>query len=119
MIGDGLSGPEATDRLLKEWMPSSEKDPDAEAIFWLALAVTHWKCGRLEDRVKREAIRVIDDGSALRPWRGSPLVMHDGESVTLREAILRHRGEATQVSQRVEKLKKEDQEAIIEFLKSL
>jgi hypothetical protein len=32
MIGDGLSGPEATDRLLKEWMPSSEKDPDAAAI---------------------------------------------------------------------------------------
>ena len=47
MIGDGLSGPEATDRLLKEWMPSSEKDPDAAAIFWLALAVTQWKCGRL------------------------------------------------------------------------
>ena len=45
--------------------------------------------------------------------------MHDGESVTLREAILRHRGEATHVSQRFEKLKKEDQEAIIEFLKSL
>jgi CxxC motif-containing protein (DUF1111 family) len=48
-----------------------------------------------------------------------PRLMHDGESVTLREAILRHRGEATQVSQRFEKLKKEDQEAIIEFLKSL
>jgi CxxC motif-containing protein (DUF1111 family) len=39
--------------------------------------------------------------------------------VTLREVILRHRGEATHVSQRFEKLKKEDQEAIIEFLKSL
>lgn len=73
MIGDGLSGPEATDRLLKEWMPSSEKDPDMAALFWLALAVTQWKCGRLEDRVKKEAIRVIENGSALRPWRGSPL----------------------------------------------
>jgi CxxC motif-containing protein (DUF1111 family) len=47
-----------------------------------------------------------------------PRLMHDGESLTLREAIL-HRGEATQVSQRFEKLKKEDHEAIIEFLKSL
>ncbi len=73
MIGDGLSGPEATDRLLKEWMPSSEKDPDMAALFWLALAVTQWKCGRLEDRVRKEAIRSIDDGSALRPWRESPL----------------------------------------------
>jgi len=73
MIGDGLSGPEATDRLLKEWMPSSDKDPDVAALFWLALAVTQWKCGRLEDRVKKEAIRVIEDGSALHLWRGNPL----------------------------------------------
>ena len=73
MIGDGLSGPEATERLMKHWMPSSEKDPDMAATFWLALAVTQWKCGRLEDRVKAEALRVIEDGSALRPWRGSPL----------------------------------------------
>jgi len=73
LIGDGLSGPEATDRLLKTWMPSSEKDPDMATVFWLALAVTQWKCGRLEDRVKQEAIRVIEDGSALRLWRGGPL----------------------------------------------
>jgi hypothetical protein len=43
------------------------------AVFWLALAVTQWKCGRLEERVKNEALRVIEDGSALHLWRGSPL----------------------------------------------
>ncbi|MFY9528806.1 MAG: di-heme oxidoredictase family protein [Candidatus Acidiferrales bacterium] len=48
-----------------------------------------------------------------------PRLMHDGASLTLRDAILRHRGEASHVSQRFEKLKREDQEAIIEFLKSL
>jgi CxxC motif-containing protein (DUF1111 family) len=48
-----------------------------------------------------------------------PRLMHDGESLTLGEAIQRHRGEATHVSQKFEKLKREDQEAIIEFLKSL
>jgi CxxC motif-containing protein (DUF1111 family) len=48
-----------------------------------------------------------------------PRLMHDGESLTLRDAILRHRGEATHVSQKFEKLKGDDQEAIIEFLKSL
>jgi CxxC motif-containing protein (DUF1111 family) len=48
-----------------------------------------------------------------------PRLMHDGESQTLRDAILRHRGESTHVSQQFEKLKREDQEAIIEFLKSL
>jgi CxxC motif-containing protein (DUF1111 family) len=48
-----------------------------------------------------------------------PRLMHDGASLTLRDAILRHGGEASHVSQRFEKLKREDQEAIIEFLKSL
>jgi len=48
-----------------------------------------------------------------------PRLMHDGESLTFRDAILRHRGEAAHVTQQFEKLKKEDQEAILEFLKSL
>ena len=48
-----------------------------------------------------------------------PRLMHDGASLTLRDAILRHRGEASHVSQQFEKLKREDQEAIIEFLRSL
>ena len=48
-----------------------------------------------------------------------PRLMHDGESLTLRDAITRHRGEAVHVSQKFEKLKGEEQEAIIEFLKSL
>src|SRR6202521_2738299 len=48
-----------------------------------------------------------------------PRLMHDATSLTLRDAILRHRGEASHVGQQFEKLKREDQEAIIEFLKSL
>src|ERR1700675_1400261 len=48
-----------------------------------------------------------------------PRLMHDGASLTLRDAIQRHRGEASHVSQQFDKLKREDQEAIIEFLKSL
>ena len=48
-----------------------------------------------------------------------PRLMHDGASLTPRDAILRHRGEASNVIQQFEKLKKDDQEAIIEFLKSL
>jgi CxxC motif-containing protein (DUF1111 family) len=48
-----------------------------------------------------------------------PRLMHDGASLTLRDAILRHRGEAAHVSQQFEKLKTEDQAAIVEFLKSL
>ena len=48
-----------------------------------------------------------------------PRLMHDGTSLTLLEAITRHRGEAAHVTQQFEKLKRPDQEAIIEFLKSL
>jgi CxxC motif-containing protein (DUF1111 family) len=48
-----------------------------------------------------------------------PRLMHDGESLTFRDAIQRHHGEATHATQQFEKLKNEDQEAIIGFLKSL
>src|SRR6266481_2033527 len=51
--------------------------------------------------------------------RFRPRLMHDGASLTLLDAISRHRGEATHVVQQFEKLKRPDQEAIIEFLKSL
>src|SRR6266581_3847942 len=48
-----------------------------------------------------------------------PRLMHDGASLTLRHAIVRHRGEASGVSNRFRKLTPSDQQAIIEFLKSL
>ena len=48
-----------------------------------------------------------------------PRLMHDGASLTFRDAILRHRGEANHVTQEFEKLKKGEREAIIEVLKSL
>ena len=48
-----------------------------------------------------------------------PRLMHDGASLTLRDAILRHRGEAAQVIKRFTRLQRIDQEAIIEFLRSL
>jgi CxxC motif-containing protein (DUF1111 family) len=48
-----------------------------------------------------------------------PRLMHDGASVTFRDAILRHAGEAKHVTTEFEKLKSEDQDAIIGFLKSL
>ena len=48
-----------------------------------------------------------------------PRLMHDGASLTFLDAIKRHQGEASHVIQQFEKLKHPDQEAIIEFLKSL
>ena len=46
-------------------------------------------------------------------------LMHDGASVTLLDAILRHKGEAEQVTEKFEKLKPRDREALLEFLRSL
>ncbi len=46
-------------------------------------------------------------------------LMHDGETVTLRDAILRHAGEAAEVTRRFGKLKPKDQEALLQFLRSL
>jgi len=46
-------------------------------------------------------------------------LMHDGVSVTLLDAILRHRGEAEHVTDKFEKLKPSEKEALLEFLRSL
>jgi CxxC motif-containing protein (DUF1111 family) len=45
--------------------------------------------------------------------------MHDGASLTLSDAILRHKGEALQTTQAFHKLNHDDQQALVDFLKSL
>ena len=51
--------------------------------------------------------------------RMRPRLMHDGASLTLRDAILRHREEAGAVTRRFRRLSASEQRAIIEFLNSL
>jgi CxxC motif-containing protein (DUF1111 family) len=46
-------------------------------------------------------------------------LMHDGGSTTLLDAILRHGGEAAHVTEKFEKLKPAEKEALLEFLRSL
>lgn len=46
-------------------------------------------------------------------------LMHDGVTVSLRDAILRHGGEADQATRGFRKLAAKDQNAMLEFLKSL
>jgi hypothetical protein len=67
LVGDGLTGPEATKALLREWS-ASLNDPDESPVFWLALAATQWRCGRLEGHVLQQALNVIDSGSDLARW---------------------------------------------------
>src|SRR3984893_14373245 len=51
--------------------------------------------------------------------RTHSMLMHDGASLTLRDAIVRHRGEASDVTKRFERLSQADQEALVDFLESL
>ena len=46
-------------------------------------------------------------------------LMHDGNTVTLRDAILRHAGEAGQSTRNFRKMAAADQQSLLEFLKSL
>jgi CxxC motif-containing protein (DUF1111 family) len=57
--------------------------------------------------------------AALWGVRLRPRLMHDAASLTFRDAILRHQGEASAVTRRFRKLTSNERDAIIEFLKSL
>lgn len=80
-VGDGLSGPDATDRLMREW-GDLLVDPDEGPVFWLALASTQWKVGRLEPRVLSKALEVMDSGADLRRWQ------HDRKLLAKRTKVL-------------------------------
>ena len=69
-IGDGLSGPEATARILKSYA-SSLADPGEAGVLWLALAATQWRCGRLDPETLEKALAVIDSGSDLVRWKAA------------------------------------------------
>lgn len=62
LIGDGLSTEEATAELEKRWGTPSF-DPDHESVFWIALATTQFRYGRLLPHVRDCAVAVIDEGS--------------------------------------------------------
>ncbi len=66
-IADGMTPEEATNKLLEAH--TDLDDVDERPVFWLALASTQWKCGRLLGRVKAEAIAVLDAGADLDKWR--------------------------------------------------
>lgn len=71
------------------------------------------------ERVNSESSRNKMRTAPLWGVRLRPRLMHDGESLTFLDAVVRHQGEASQVTARFQKLSKADQAALIEFLKSL
>ena len=67
LLGQGMPSAEATQKFLVDFKEDSD-DVDDGPIVWLALAVTQWNLGRLEESIKARAIDQIDSGAALRSW---------------------------------------------------
>lgn len=101
LIGDGLSPEEAIERLCLTYT-ASLKDPDESPVFWLSLASASWKLGRLTDRTRMEAVRVIDSGEDLRRW-SAPKDREKRELILfeLRKGILSPQPPAVRVPRRV------------------
>ena len=99
-LGDGLSGPDATARILAEYQ-SSLADPHEAGVVWLALAASQWKLGRLEPDTLAQALNVIDSGSDLKRWNA------DAKDHAKRKAVLeRLRGEITSPQPEAKKVRK-------------
>lgn len=98
-IAEGLSPAEATERLTAE-SADILADQDDGAVFWLALAATQWKSGRLMDSVRDRAIGIIDSGADLRRWQeggGSQLRSRAKHLERLRERLLSPQPKQTKV----------------------
>jgi hypothetical protein len=68
LLGEGYSNEIVTKSLVRICKEQIEDEEDG-SVFWLALADTQWKCGRLMDEVKKLAIEVIDRGMDLERWK--------------------------------------------------
>jgi hypothetical protein len=74
LVAEGTLGVEATDILIQE-NQSALADPEEAPVFWLALAAAQWECGRLEDRVRDEAVAVLNNGTDLALWEYDPKLL--------------------------------------------
>ncbi len=71
LVASGLTAEDATKRLTAESADILEDDDDEALVFWLALAATQWKLGRLLDSVRQRALEIIDSGIELSRWQES------------------------------------------------
>ncbi len=65
LLEDQVPDVEATRQVIASY---ADLDADEEPVFWLALAATQWRVGRLEDEVRARALEVIDSGRDLARW---------------------------------------------------
>lgn len=91
LLREGYEGSEVVAALIDEYAEIIA-DPEEAAPFWLALAATQSKLGRLEEDVRQKALQVIDSGEDLKRWEGlgasrSDLRKRQGVLATLRTQL--------------------------------
>lgn len=86
LIAEGLSSEDATQKLQAEH--AIEDDPDERSVFYLALAATQWKLGRLLDPIRDEAIRIIDSGEEIERWKARLIDADEIGAIKRRQAAL-------------------------------
>ena len=67
-IAYGKSIDEAEDQLIADFSIDEEEDPYELCPFWLGLAAQQIKMGRLSERTKANALRIIDEGIDIAIW---------------------------------------------------
>ena len=67
LIAGGLSAQAATDEIAAQYREVLQ-DTEVRGVFWLALALTQHRAGRLQGEVLRQALAVIEDGLDLARW---------------------------------------------------
>jgi hypothetical protein len=77
---------EILQELIQQFQISGEEDNVDESTFWIALALSQHKMGRLSDSVKEKALEYINSGRALKDW--AELAEDDKASIKSREKAL-------------------------------
>jgi hypothetical protein len=80
LVASAVDAGQATDRLLLNWQ-ATLADTDEGPVFWVALAAAQVATGRLQERVKQEALTVIDTGAGLRRWQEQPKLLRQRQAV--------------------------------------
>lgn len=70
-LADAQSLDLATDAIAESYGARFD-DLGSDTAFWLGLALTQWRFGRLDPRIKDAALQIIDRGLDLKNWEGSP-----------------------------------------------
>lgn len=79
LISGGASAAEAKATLIAKFKEELN-DTDTGPVFWLSLAATAWKLGRLDDDLRSRALTIIETGQGLDLW-DTPQLLRDRKKV--------------------------------------